>query len=105
LFIVLALSTVGFAMVGFTHSQHTEYQPVSPATVGPVVYRQVSTPGPRPGWAAALDHSIDSATSLLRSTSTPPLTGAGRALEVALRLLGPLLLGLALLAVRNRVRR
>jgi hypothetical protein len=70
-----------------------------------VVYRQVTVPAGRPGWVAALDHSIDSATSLLRPTQPAPLTSWGRALEIALRLLGPVLLGLAVLAIRGRVKR
>ncbi|HZN16800.1 MAG TPA: pentapeptide repeat-containing protein [Micromonosporaceae bacterium] len=101
---VLALGTVGLATVGFAPSQRVEYHPIAGAT-GPVAYQQVSTPGARPGWAAAFEYSIDSATSLLRTPQTPPLTPAGRALEITIRLLGPLLLGLALLAVRNRVKR
>lgn len=104
LLIVLALGTAGLATVGFAPSQRVEYHPVAGAT-GPVAYRQVSMPGARPGWAAAFEYSIDSATSLLRTPQAPPLTPAGRAIEIVIRLLGPLLLGLALLAVRNRVKR
>ncbi|HET8683729.1 MAG TPA: pentapeptide repeat-containing protein [Micromonosporaceae bacterium] len=104
LLIVLALGTAGLATVGFAPSQRVEYHPVAGAT-GPAAYRQVSTPGSRPGWAAAFEYSIDSATSLLRTPQAPPLTPAGRAMEIVIRLLGPLLLGLALLAVRNRVKR
>jgi len=45
--------------------------------------------------------------TLIRASGTPPLetTGAGTVLDIALRLLAPLLLGLALLAVRGRIRR
>jgi hypothetical protein len=70
-----------------------------------VVYRQVTVPGGHPGWRAALDHSIDSATSLLRPAQSVPLTIPGRLFEIAMRLLGPLLLGLAVLAIRGRVKR
>ncbi|HET8662148.1 MAG TPA: pentapeptide repeat-containing protein [Micromonosporaceae bacterium] len=104
LLIVLALGTVGLATVGFAPAQRVEYHPVAGASE-PVAYRQVSAPAARPGWAAAFEYSIDSATALLRTPQTPPLTPVGHALEIVIRLLGPLLLGLALLAVRNRVKR
>ncbi len=52
-----------------------------------------------------MDESIGSATSLLRGAPPRALTSAGRAFEVALRLLGPLFLALAVLAVRGRVKR
>jgi hypothetical protein len=104
--VVLALATAGFATVGFAPSERMEYHPVDRAAAGQAVaYRQVTVPGPRPGWSAALDHSIDSTISLLRATQPQPLTLAGRVFEIALRLLGPVLLGLAVLAVRNRVKR
>jgi hypothetical protein len=106
LLVILALATVGFATVGFAAATRTEYRPATPAPAGqPVVYRQVTVPAGRPGWVAALDHSIDSATSLLRPAQPAPLTFWGRAMEITLRLLGPVLLGLAVLAIRGRVKR
>lgn len=106
LVLLLVLGTVGLATVGFAASMQVEYHPVTRSAAGdPVVYQQVSVPGARPGWAAALDHSLDSATSLLRGNAQLPLTPIGRALEISLRLLGPLLLGLAVLALRGRVKR
>jgi uncharacterized protein YjbI with pentapeptide repeats len=104
--ILLALGTTCFAWFGFAPSEVLEYRPIGQLSAGrPVAYQQAGVPGPRPGWAAALDQSLDSATSLLRAPQPRPLTIAGRAVEIALRLLGPLLLGLAVLAVRNRVKR
>ena len=107
LLVLLALGTVGFATVGLANSIHVEYQSIDHSSAGePVAYQQVDVPGPRPGWTAALDESINSATSLLHAApSEQPLTGAGRAIEIVLRLLGPLLLGLVVLAIRNRVKR
>jgi uncharacterized protein YjbI with pentapeptide repeats len=102
LLLLLLLTTTGFATVGFAASQRTEYHPIA-GQAG--AYAQTVTAGPKPGWAAALDHSLDSATSLLRTPEAPPLTQPGKVLEITLRLLGPLLLGLAVLAVRNRVKR
>ncbi len=70
LLLLLLLATVGFATVGFAASSHLEYRPVGEARPGqPVTYRQVSVPSTRPGWAAAADHSVDSATSMLRAAS------------------------------------
>jgi hypothetical protein len=106
LLILLVLGTVGFATVGFAASSRTEYRPASLTTTGqPAVYRQVTVPAARPGWTAAVDQSLDSATALLRATQPRSLTPIGRAIEITLRLLGPLLLGLAVLAVRGRVKR
>lgn len=101
--LVLALATLGFATIGFAPSTQTAYQPVT--TTPPIAYRQVSQPGPKPGWVAAIDQSVDSATALLRQNTPRPLTTTGRVIEILLRLLGPLLLGLAVLALRNRVKR
>lgn len=106
LLVLLALGTVGFATVGFAASTQVEYHAVDPSSVGLVsVYRQVTVPGPLPGWAAAFDHSIDSATSLLRATQPRPVTPIGQGLEIGLRILGPLLIGLVILSVRGRVKR
>jgi hypothetical protein len=44
-------------------------------------------------------------TSLLHTPDAEVLTPYGRAIEIALRLLGPVLLGLAVLAVRGRLKR
>lgn len=100
LVLLLVLTTAGFATVGFNAGERTEFRPV-----GGGAYEQVAVPGGKPGWGAAVEHSLDSATSLLRTVDAPPLTFSGKVFEVAVRLLGPLLLGLAVLAVRNRVKR
>jgi hypothetical protein len=106
LLLLLVLGSVGFATVGFGPSGQTRFEPVATSTPDrPATYRQMTVPGPKPGVGAAIDHSVDSATSLLRAGTPRPLTPAGRALEIALRLLGPLLLGLAVLALRGRVKR
>jgi hypothetical protein len=97
LLVTLALATVGFAV-----ATRTEYRPATPTRTGQsVVYRQVTVPAGRPGRVAALDHSVDSATSLLRPAQPVPLTFWGRVFEIALRVLGPVLLGLAVLAIRG----
>jgi hypothetical protein len=94
------------ASLCFAPSSRVEYHPMGrSAAWQPAVYRQVAVPAARPGWSAAVDQSIDSATALLRPTQPRPLTTVGRAIEISLRLLGPLLLGLAVLAVRGRLKR
>jgi hypothetical protein len=53
----------------------------------------------------ALAFSAQSATNLVRTSPAHPLTLAGEWLQICLRLLGPLFFGLALLALRGRVKR
>jgi hypothetical protein len=57
-----------------------------------------------PGLTGSLLFSIESTTSLLRGQRLD-LTEPGRALQIVLRLLGPLFFGLALLSLRGRVKR
>ena len=106
LVIVLALATAGFATIGFAASATVVYVPVSLAHPGTAVaYQQTTIPGPHPGWLTALTYSVDSSTSLLSGSQSEPLTGIGTLVQILLKLLGPLFLGLALLAVSNRVKR
>ena len=60
-----------------------------------------------PTYTRALFVAIESTSSLLRTPDTHGLepTYAGEVIQIILRLLGPLLIGLALLAVRARVKR
>lgn len=97
-----ALLTLYWAVAGygFKGSTQIEYRPV-----GGSVYRQVTVSGARPGRDDAAFHAVESATSLLRPTPSRPFTSAGKAIEIGLRLLGPLLLGLAILSIRGRVKR
>jgi hypothetical protein len=107
LLITLTLSTAAFATIGFAPSQTLRYQPVPPSHPGlAAAYQQVADPGPRPGWLNALFYSLHSSTSLLSQTQPAPvLTNAGEAVQIALKLLGPIFAGLAILAVRNRIKR
>jgi hypothetical protein len=52
-----------------------------------------------------VDESIESTTALLHTPQPRRLTAAGRAMEITLRVLGPLLVALAVLAIRGRVKR
>jgi len=62
---------------------------------------------PRPPFTRALLFSAESTSSLFRvpETASYVLTEVGEALQIALRLLGPLFFALALLSLRGRVRR
>jgi hypothetical protein len=107
LVISLAFSTVAFATFGFGPSQTIRYLPLPLARPGLAqAYQQMAITGPRPGWLSALFFSLHSSTSLLSgSTPAPPLTALGEAVQITLKLLGPLFIGLAILAVRNRIKR
>lgn len=63
--------------------------------------------GSRPAFGTAVLQSAESATSLLRGPGTtgPALTAAGEGLALVLRLLGPVLLGLAVFSLRGRIKR
>lgn len=69
-----------------------------------VILRFTGFPGDTHTYAASLRFSVQSAMSLLRGTDER-LTPTGEWVAMVLRLLGPLLFGLALLALRGRVRR
>jgi uncharacterized protein YjbI with pentapeptide repeats len=62
---------------------------------------------PRPSFSQATLLSAESSSSLLRPLQTPAytLTSGGEVVDIALRLLGPLFLGLFLLSLRGRVKR
>ncbi|WP_309113137.1 pentapeptide repeat-containing protein [Saccharothrix sp.] len=56
-------------------------------------------------WPASVVHVADAATKLVGASSSDRLTGWGTALQVVVRLAGPVLLGLAILSVRGRAKR
>ena len=58
----------------------------------------------QPAWRALL-FSAESAISLFRAPDAPKPNAVGETLELPLRLLGPLFFGLAVLALRGRVKR
>jgi len=103
LLLILALATVGFVHGGFASSTTTAYQQVTLPSGTRYEPREIR--GAPPGWAEAATYSVQSTTSLLRTPTNEPLTESGRIIEIMIRLLGPVLLGLALLALRGRVKR
>jgi uncharacterized protein YjbI with pentapeptide repeats len=84
---LICLAVIVLALAGLLHA--VGFRPVHPVT-------------PRSFWSSLL-YAAESTLSL--GTSDIRLTGWGRALRIVLRLTGPVLLGLALLSVRNRVKR
>jgi uncharacterized protein YjbI with pentapeptide repeats len=107
LLITLMLSTIAFTTVGFAPSQTISYVRVpSPHPGLAHAYQQLTVQGPRPGWLSALLYSLHSSTSLLSGTQPAlPLTTVGAIVQIALKLLGPAFVGLAILAVRSRIKR
>jgi len=80
---------------------------------GALRYVPITQPSVKTGTTTAvpfgtsLEFTATESTTLIRAAGTPLLetTGGGTVLDIALRLLAPLLLGLALLAVRGRIKR
>jgi hypothetical protein len=109
LLVLILIAPVALAAWGFDDVSDpiTRIVSIDPDT-GRVTYEGPASQGPasfRVRYAAALEFSVRASTSLLRPIGTPPLTGLGTAIEVALRLLGPLLLAFAILALRGRMKR
>jgi hypothetical protein len=100
---LLVVGAVLFTSVGFDRSPMRASQPDRVMPSGQLHYATVTPPH-----TAAVDglkFAVDTSTSLLHTPSDRPLTWAGSVTELALRFAGPLLLGLALLSLRGRVRR
>jgi hypothetical protein len=103
---LIILSATGLAFVGFQPSKTGVYRPVTTTPGSAPVYEMVTVNGPVPGWQTAFEYAVQSTTALLRAPSNPPvLTAWGQAIEVILRLGGPALLALIVLAVRGRIKR
>ena len=106
LILLLVVATCIFATVGFAPTQITQYKARGNASpTQAVIYKpEVVNTKHLPGWSAAIIYSADGATSLLRPTQLQqPLTVSGETTEIMLRLLGPLLVGLAVLACKYSV--
>jgi uncharacterized protein YjbI with pentapeptide repeats len=105
LVVVVLLAGVVFAFWGFPRSEPS-FRAVRVDRGGALVHQQRPA-DPPPGLErlpAAVRFSARSATALLRGPDRA-LTPVGEWLEIALRFLGPVLLGLAVLSIRGRVRR
>ena len=84
-----------------TSPRSTRIENVAPLTGDDQIPSEV----PKYGFGDGLVYSIRTATSLLRAPEAEQLTAFGHVVEVVLRFAGPLLLALALLALRGRVKR
>jgi uncharacterized protein YjbI with pentapeptide repeats len=106
LVVVIMLAGLGFAFWGFAAPEGPSIRPVRVDARGAPIYAQqpVTRPTGLEKLPEAIWFSTESATSLLRGPDQP-LTLPGRALHMAVRLLGPILLGLAVLSIRGRVKR
>jgi hypothetical protein len=104
--LVVVAAALVFAGPGFARSVTPRCTVVAATPGGGPVYR--CEPAARPSYAGqlptALAFSAQSATSLLRGPDRA-LTSLGEWTQVAVRLLGPVLFGLAVLSLRGRVKR
>lgn len=96
-----------FAFVGFAEAPPTQrFQPAGVSDAGELMYEPAKRQPPR--GVDMLDEGVlfaaQATTSLLRGPERP-LTAPGEWLHLALRLLGPVLIALAVLALRNRAKR
>jgi uncharacterized protein YjbI with pentapeptide repeats len=103
---VLLLASLAMYLWGFDTSPQTVQAVVHfDPTSGAVTYGRVSLGADHPGFGDALLDCTRLATALLQPIATLRLTTAGRFVEIALRFIGPLLLGLLVLSVRGRTKR
>ena len=101
--VVLGLAMILFATVGFGRSQRLcMCRSAVRSRTSQWRTSRPRCPDGEPGFRKAAYEKRRSATSLLREPTTEPFTTIGWIIEIALRLLGPLLLSLAVLALRGR---
>jgi uncharacterized protein YjbI with pentapeptide repeats len=104
--IVVLLAGGAFAFWGFAAPSQPAVRPVAVDARGAPIY--VAQPVERPAGldelATGVRFSAQTATALLRGPDRQ-LTALGEWLHLALRLTGPVLLGLAVLSIRGRVKR
>jgi hypothetical protein len=104
--VVVLLAGGVFAWWGFASPAEPDIRPVAVDAQGrPIYARQpVERPAGLDELPDAIRFSAQAATALLRGPDRP-LTAYGEWLHLALRLVGPVLLGLAVLSIRGRVKR
>jgi uncharacterized protein YjbI with pentapeptide repeats len=105
---VVLIASVIFAFWGFAAPDPPAFRPVEVNSEGALVYEpqpQVDRPAGAAELPTALRVSAQATTALLRGPDAGALTAVGEWLQIALRLIGPVLLGLAVLSVRGRVKR
>ena len=107
--LIIAVATVTIAAAGFAPPPPPPAQiQATPGGTQEPRYVQPPTPA-RPSFhdelLPALTYSAESATVVFRGPEQRPVTFVGRWCQIVLRLLGPALLGLAVLSLRGRVKR
>jgi uncharacterized protein YjbI with pentapeptide repeats len=102
---LLVVASIIFTVQGFDRNGGTALRAARVQPSGQVVYTKYALPALPHDFGTAFTYSIESATSLLSSPQPRPLTAIGQGMEFALRLLGPALLGLAVLSLRGRIKR
>ena len=105
--VVVVVASVIFAFWGFAAPDQPAFRPVDVDAQGALVYepQQDDRPAGVDELPTALRFSAQATTALLRGPDSRALTAVGEWLQIALRLAGPVLLGLAVLSVRGRVKR
>ena len=104
---VILVAGAIFAFWGFNPPTGPAFQIVDVDDRGAPVYARQPPPQRPAGldeFPGAVRFSAQAATALLRGPDRP-LTALGEWLHMALRLVGPVLLGLAVLSIRGRVKR
>ncbi len=106
LVVVVLLASVIFAFWGFAPPDQPSIRPVAVDARGDPIYarQRVERPAGLDELSTAIRFSAQGATALLRGPDRP-LTALGEWLHMALRLVGPVLLGLAVLSIRGRIKR
>ena len=105
LLILLIVASTFFMLQGFDRNGGNGLHATRVQTNGAVVYSKYGLPTLPHDFGTAFSYSVESATSLLNPPQSRPLTAIGQGTEFVLRLLGPGLLGLAILSLRGRVKR
>jgi hypothetical protein len=109
---LLAIATGVFATIGTTEGQAKGSLPVSVELTTGTIHYPMYDPGTihYPMYdrsvGSAFWFSVRDGVALLRDPGpTPPLTVTGKIFDIVLRLAVPVLLGLAVLAIRGRIKR
>lgn len=107
LVVTLGAASIIFATIGFAPASETGFLVTAgPSTPGTsIVMPTPGRPKPQASYFDAVVFTFRSATTLLRPGNPPPLTRVGEVTDVTLRILSPILIALAALAIRGRVKR
>jgi hypothetical protein len=102
---LLVTSAFLVTLFGFHGAAETTYVAAHKSAGVADRYSVIYSEGARPDWREAVLFTFDASTSLIHSSGSYGLTLPGGFIEVIDRILGPTFLGLALLSLRNRLKR